>query len=265
MATIGTRLSPLAGTDTFVKNGCVTTINTRLQVMSAMKEFKHYSLEELRDWDYETDKVTKGNIRGAQGFFESMKNTQVNDDAKLFSAGVILTPSNGPRESDAVGTPRSYEMVPTGDTGLVLYPKTCMQCVVDMAAFRLLSIEELRFNDYRLLQLTSRFNPGTRKKIFTYPKGSEEEVVLGETLIFSTQLVCITAISEYMDFSLEMDHSNPQICRNCGTVLKRKSSLRQHDMSDRGTGKGSTCCDKVYFSKANLNRCHVHGEENAFV
>ncbi|XP_052238896.1 uncharacterized protein LOC127850132 isoform X4 [Dreissena polymorpha] len=132
-----------------------------------------------------------------------MKNTQVNDDAKLFSAGVILTPSNGPRESDAVGTPRSYEMVPTGDTGLVLYPKTCMQCVVDMAAFRLLSIEELRFNDYRLLQLTSRFNPGTRKKIFTYPKGSEEEVVLGETLIFSTQLVCITAISEYMDFSLE--------------------------------------------------------------
>ncbi|KAH3733583.1 hypothetical protein DPMN_040014 [Dreissena polymorpha] len=63
----------------------------------------------------------------------------------------------------------------------------------------------------------------------------------------------------------QMDHSNPQICRNCGTVLKRKSSLRQHDMSDRGTGKGSTCCDKVYFSKANLNRCHVHGEENAFV
>ncbi|KAH3815636.1 hypothetical protein DPMN_144164 [Dreissena polymorpha] len=51
-----------------------------------------------------------------------------------------------------------------------------------------------------------------------------------------------------------MDQSNPQICRYCGNVLKSKSSLRQYEMSHTGTGKGYTCCDKVYFSKANLNR-----------
>ncbi|KAH3709206.1 hypothetical protein DPMN_068668 [Dreissena polymorpha] len=63
-----------------------------------------------------------------------------------------------------------------------------------------------------------------------------------------------------------MDRSDPHICRYCGNVLKSKSSLRQHEISHTGTGKGYTCCDKVFFSKANLNRhrCHV-GEEKAFV
>ncbi|KAH3835576.1 hypothetical protein DPMN_108930 [Dreissena polymorpha] len=52
----------------------------------------------------------------------------------------------------------------------------------------------------------------------------------------------------------DMDRSDPHICRYCGNVLKSKSSLRQHEISHTGTGKGYTCCDKVFFSKANLNR-----------
>lgn len=42
------KFNPLAGTDTMVKNNQTTTISTRHQCITCMKEYENKSLEELR-------------------------------------------------------------------------------------------------------------------------------------------------------------------------------------------------------------------------
>ena len=49
---------PLAGQDTINKNGSAQTINTNHQCITAMKEYKGKSIEELRFEDYQANRKT---------------------------------------------------------------------------------------------------------------------------------------------------------------------------------------------------------------
>ncbi|KAL1138825.1 hypothetical protein AAG570_008887, partial [Ranatra chinensis] len=59
------KFTPVTGSDTMVKNGVSTTINTRHHCITCMKEYESKSLEELRLEDYAANR--KGPQQGAQG------------------------------------------------------------------------------------------------------------------------------------------------------------------------------------------------------
>ena len=59
---------------------------------------------------------------------------------------------------------------------------------------------------------------------------------------------------------------DPGVCKYCGRVYSSASTLRQHEQRHKTTGPYS-CCERVFFSQANLkrHRCHVHDETKGFV
>lgn len=59
------KFNPVTGTDTMIKNGSSTNINTRNHCITVMKEYEGKSLEELRLEDYAANR--KGPQQGAQG------------------------------------------------------------------------------------------------------------------------------------------------------------------------------------------------------
>ena len=59
---------------------------------------------------------------------------------------------------------------------------------------------------------------------------------------------------------------DPGVCKYCGRVCSSPSTLRQHEQRHKKSGPYS-CCDKIFFSKANLRRheCHVHEKTISFL
>ncbi|XP_060596467.1 zinc finger protein 324A-like isoform X1 [Ruditapes philippinarum] len=53
------------------------------------------------------------------------------------------------------------------------------------------------------------------------------------------------------------------LCGVCGRTFSCKASARQHERRHNKSGSGTSCCGKLFFSKANLtrHRCSKHGEE----
>lgn len=70
------KFNPLAGTDTMVKNNQTTTISTRHQCITCMKEYENKSLEELRLEDLQAGR--KGPQQGGKKLMNYLKIQQRN-------------------------------------------------------------------------------------------------------------------------------------------------------------------------------------------
>ncbi|XP_005161496.1 nuclear pore complex protein Nup98-Nup96 isoform X1 [Danio rerio] len=77
------KFNPPTGSDTMVKGGVTTSINTKHQCITAMKEYENKSLEELRLEDYQAGRKGPSNLPMAAG------------TGGLFGAAAPATPSTG--------------------------------------------------------------------------------------------------------------------------------------------------------------------------
>ncbi|XP_075261662.1 nuclear pore complex protein Nup98-Nup96-like [Convolutriloba macropyga] len=77
-APVGTtiKFNPTTGTDTMMKNGISTSVSTKHNCLTAMKEYEAKSLEELRMEDYAANRKTGTLTTGAGGLFGSSAGTQ---------------------------------------------------------------------------------------------------------------------------------------------------------------------------------------------
>uniref|UniRef100_UPI00358FCD80 nuclear pore complex protein Nup98-Nup96 isoform X3 n=1 Tax=Myxine glutinosa TaxID=7769 RepID=UPI00358FCD80 len=94
-ATKGTtiKFNPLNGTDTMLKAGCTTTINTKHQCISAMKEYESKSLEELRWEDYSENRKGPqqgGLVAATGGLFGSAGAAATSTGGGLFGAAAAV-------------------------------------------------------------------------------------------------------------------------------------------------------------------------------
>lgn len=73
------KYQPLPGTDTLMKNGQTNTVNTRLQCVTAMKEYEARSLEELRLDDYTANRKgpQAGGVQPSGMFGATPQNTSI--------------------------------------------------------------------------------------------------------------------------------------------------------------------------------------------
>ncbi|TRY98366.1 hypothetical protein DNTS_021791 [Danionella cerebrum] len=85
------KFNPPTGSDTMVKGGVTTSINTKHQCITAMKEYENKSLEELRLEDYQAGRKGSSNPMAA-------------NTGGLFGAAATATPSTGLFGSSAPNT-----------------------------------------------------------------------------------------------------------------------------------------------------------------
>ncbi|NXC48597.1 NUP98 protein, partial [Penelope pileata] len=111
------KFNPPTGTDTMVKSGVSTNINTKHQCITAMKEYESKSLEELRLEDYQANRKGPSNPVGAgaaAGLFGS--NTATSSTATgLFGSSTTNTGFSYGQNKTAFGT--STTGFGTGTTG----------------------------------------------------------------------------------------------------------------------------------------------------
>ncbi|XP_059474265.1 nuclear pore complex protein Nup98-Nup96 [Neocloeon triangulifer] len=101
------KFNPLAGTDTMVKNNQTTTISTRHQCITCMKEYENKSLEELRIEDLQAGR--KGPQQGAVMFGGTAQPQQ----SSLFGASPLGQPSTSFGENKSL-----FGATSTANTGL---------------------------------------------------------------------------------------------------------------------------------------------------
>lgn len=90
------KYQPLAATDTLVKNGQTTSVNTRQQCVTAMKEYENKSLEELRIEDYMANRKgpQAGSVQPSGGLFNTAPQ----------STGLFGAPASQPQTTGLFGT-----------------------------------------------------------------------------------------------------------------------------------------------------------------
>lgn len=113
---IGTtiKFQPLLGSDTMLKNGTNTTISTRHQCITAMKEYEGKSMEELRWEDY-----SAGRKGSAGGVFSNQSSTS------LFNAtpSTATTPFTGINSNaSSLFTPKPFSSTTTATTSIFQSP-----------------------------------------------------------------------------------------------------------------------------------------------
>ncbi|NXB03607.1 NUP98 protein, partial [Cnemophilus loriae] len=111
------KFNPPTGTDTMVKSGVSTNINTKHQCITAMKEYESKSLEELRLEDYQANRKGPTNPVGAgaaAGLFGSSTATS-STATGLFSSSTTNTGFSYGQNKTAFGT--STTGFGTGTTG----------------------------------------------------------------------------------------------------------------------------------------------------
>lgn len=111
------KFNPPTGTDTMVKSGVSTNINTKHQCITAMKEYESKSLEELRLEDYQANRKGPSNPVGAgaaAGLFGSSTATS-STATGLFGSSTTNTGFSYGQNKTAFGT--STTGFGTGTTG----------------------------------------------------------------------------------------------------------------------------------------------------
>ncbi|NWS76773.1 NUP98 protein, partial [Crotophaga sulcirostris] len=111
------KFNPPTGTDTMVKSGVSTNINTKHQCITAMKEYESKSLEELRLEDYQANRKGPSNPVGAgaaAGLFGSSTSTS-STASGLFGSSTANTGFSYGQNKTAFGT--STTGFGTGTTG----------------------------------------------------------------------------------------------------------------------------------------------------
>lgn len=94
------KYQPHPGTDTLVKNGQTSNVNTRQHCITAMKEYESKSLEELRIEDYTANrKGPQGTTQASASLFGSNVGTNVG------STGLFGAPSSQPQTTGLFGQP----------------------------------------------------------------------------------------------------------------------------------------------------------------
>lgn len=88
------KFQPLNGTDTLMKNGQTTTVNTRQYCITAMKEYEGKSLDELRMEDYAANRKgpQAGSVQGGGLFGSTQPNT-----------GIFGAPASQPQSTGLFG------------------------------------------------------------------------------------------------------------------------------------------------------------------
>ncbi|XP_066985536.1 nuclear pore complex protein Nup98-Nup96 isoform X4 [Macrobrachium rosenbergii] len=99
------KYDPTTGTDTMTRNGVSTSIRTRIEVITTMKEYENKSLEELRVEDYLANRKGPGQGSTMAGFPQT---TQTNQGAGLFGAApapsMFATNKQGTENKSLFGT-----------------------------------------------------------------------------------------------------------------------------------------------------------------
>ncbi|CAB3372945.1 Hypothetical predicted protein [Cloeon dipterum] len=118
---IGTpiKFNPLAGTDTMVKNNQTTTISTRHQCITCMKEYENKSLEELRMEDLQAGR--KGPQQGG-GLFAGSTQQQPQQQSSLFGGATLGQPSTS--FANTFGGTTAFGSTAQANTGLFGKPTT---------------------------------------------------------------------------------------------------------------------------------------------
>lgn len=105
------KYQPHPGTDTLVKNGQTSNVNTRQHCITAMKEYESKSLEELRLDDYMANrKGPQGGTQPSAGLFGSNVNSNVG------STGLFGAPSSQPQSTGLFGQPATNTLGGFGGT-----------------------------------------------------------------------------------------------------------------------------------------------------
>lgn len=110
------KFQPLLASDTMLKNGTNTTISTRHQCITAMKEYEGKSMEELRWEDYQVNRKAS-----ATGVFNSPSNTSI------FNAtpSTVSTPFTGINQnSSSLFSAKPFSSTTTSTTSIFNSPTT---------------------------------------------------------------------------------------------------------------------------------------------
>ncbi|XP_050720849.1 nuclear pore complex protein Nup98-Nup96-like isoform X5 [Eriocheir sinensis] len=106
------KYEPVTGSDTMTRNGVSTNIRTRIEVITAMKEYENKSMEELRVEDYLANRKGQGQAAGLGGFGQTQQpgaQTQLGGAGGLFSSGAStsLFGAKPPENKSLFGTTAS--------------------------------------------------------------------------------------------------------------------------------------------------------------
>lgn len=102
------KYEPVTGSDTMTRNGVSTNIRTRIEVITAMKEYENKSMEELRVEDYLANRKGPGQA-GALGGFGQTQPQATPSSGGLFSTstGTSLFGTKPPENKSLFGTTSS--------------------------------------------------------------------------------------------------------------------------------------------------------------
>ncbi|XP_063884197.1 nuclear pore complex protein Nup98-Nup96-like isoform X2 [Scylla paramamosain] len=102
------KYEPVTGSDTMTRNGVSTNIRTRIEVITAMKEYENKSMEELRVEDYLANRKGPGQA-GALGGFGQTQPQATPSSGGLFSTGTgtSLFGTKPPENKSLFGTTAS--------------------------------------------------------------------------------------------------------------------------------------------------------------